>query len=307
VTNAAIITHGDVDGMVCAAQLIRREGTGNELHFSNARWVASKLRALGKRSAPPQKVYVADIAANADALSAVRQLADTGVSVYWIDHHPWPRGLPDRMSQVCEHLIYRNSLRRPAGTLLGQWLQDEEPYCGRVGRICYAFEKGTSWERNWFRLLSSYVGKCGTDVLERLAFDRDLTDDDLARIEGQVALEKQAEAVLAERPDTVTTTHGRTMAVYDTSNTPGVYLGRKVFEWHPVDYCLIRIRSRKWQIASNPRDSLALDALVGRHDLAGLAIRAGGRPSRLLAIESASDTIISDAHDRVIAWARDLL
>ena len=34
-----IITHGDVDGMVCAAQLIRREQSNCEQVFSNAKYV----------------------------------------------------------------------------------------------------------------------------------------------------------------------------------------------------------------------------------------------------------------------------
>ena len=69
--------------------------------------------------------------------------------------------------------------------LLGQWLGKEDPYCERIARICYAYEEGTEWERDWFRLLASQVGNAGVDVLERLAFDQPHTQEDRLRIHEQ--------------------------------------------------------------------------------------------------------------------------
>ena len=304
---AVVITHGDVDGMVCAAQLIRREKSDCEIQFSNARWVGSKLRSILRREELPKRVYVTDIPADGGAVETVEQLARKGVSVFWIDHHPWPAGALERMLVACEHVVYNEAMSTPAGILLGRWLADEDPYCDRVGLICYAYEKGTPWERNWFRLLASYVGRSGKAVLERLAYDQEFTEDDRARIQGQIHKEQLAEKLLSEEPRVATTRSGKAIAVYDLSDTPGVHLGAKVFRHHEVDYSLIRISPRKWQIACNPTFSLTLQALVGEHDLDGMRVRVAGRKDRLLSIEIDGAEVPPDAHERIIAWAQGLL
>ena len=301
------ITHGDVDGMVCAAQIIRREKSKCDIQFSNARCINSKLRSILKCKAHPTRVYVTDIAANEDAANVVEQLARNGVEVFWIDHHPWSDEVIDRINQICTVAIYNASLSTPAGVLLGRWLSQEDPYYDRVGNICYAYEKGTVWERNWFRLLSNCVGKADKTILERLAYNREFTEEDLDRIQNQIAIDKLSEEILAEEPHTEQTNSGKTLAVYDTTETPGVYLGHKVFDHHAVDYCLIRILHRKWQMASNPLSGLTLEAIAGMHDLGGAEIVAAGRPDRLMAIEVTGSQISSDAHERIMAWVKKML
>ena len=302
-----IITHGDVDGMVCAAQLIRRAKAKPEVLFSNGRWIASKLRAISRRERLPDEVYVTDIAAGAETVSAAGNLAERGVAIYWIDHHPWSGdGVLDQMVAVCERVIHNASLQTPAGVLLGQWLGAEDPYCDRIGRICYAGETGTPWERDWFRLLSTYVGECEQSILDRLAYDHDLTEDDLARIAAERAREDVAADILGRPPQVVATEGEATIAVYDTTDTPGVYLGHKVFRHHQVDYCLIRIGPGKWQVASRPGSGQTLQALTGTHDLHGLRIRVAGRPDRLLAIETESRGA-AGIHEHVVDWVRGLL
>ncbi len=63
-SKAIIITHGDVDGMVCAAQLIRREKSNCNLFFSNAKYIKSSLYRILQSSQKPVRVYVSDIPAN---------------------------------------------------------------------------------------------------------------------------------------------------------------------------------------------------------------------------------------------------
>jgi hypothetical protein len=53
--SALIITHGDVDGMVCAAQLIRRERGDCEVVFSNADRIARKLEAVPGSQEMPRR------------------------------------------------------------------------------------------------------------------------------------------------------------------------------------------------------------------------------------------------------------
>ncbi len=53
---SVIITHGDVDGMVCAAQLIRRENSDCDLYFSNARYIKSKLQEICRYREYPEKL-----------------------------------------------------------------------------------------------------------------------------------------------------------------------------------------------------------------------------------------------------------
>ncbi len=304
---AAIITHGDVDGMTCAAQLIRREQGKCKLVFSNANWIARHLRQLLNAGARPKRVYVTDIPASDSAATVIEALTEAGTEVYWIDHHPWPAGLVDRVRQCCVHVEYNKSLRTPAGVLLGRWLKLENPYCEQIGRICYASERGTEWERNWFRLLSSYIGKCERDVLDRLAFEGEFTSDDMARIAEQVRLERLAEEILAAEPRTVTTTGGKQLAVYDTSERPGIYLGGKVFQHHPVDYCLIRIAEKKWQLALRPGIEPDFESLLGQHDLDGLQVKVAGRPERLVSLTVGSADIPPNAHEQLVTWVTKAL
>ena len=211
------------------------------------------------------------------------------------------------MLEACEHVVYNEAMSTPAGILLGRWLADEDPYCDRVGRICYAHEKGTPWERNWFRLLASYVGRSGKAALERLAYDQEFTEDDRARIQHQIHKEALAEKLLSEEPRVATTRSGKAIAVYDLSDTPGVHLGAKVFRHHEVDYSLIRISRRKWQIACNPTSGLTLQPLAGEHDLDGMTVRVVGRKDRLLSVEIDGAEVPPDAHERIIAWAQGIL
>jgi hypothetical protein len=293
---AAILTHGDVDGMTCAAQLIRREQGNCQLVFSNAKWIARHLRQLLTAGNLPPRLYVTDIPASESAAAVIEALTEAGTEVYWTDHHPWPVGLVDQVRQCCVHVEYNESLSTPAGVLLGRWLKAEDPYCDQIGRICYASERGTEWERNW------YIGKSERDVLDRLAFEGEFTSDDMARIAEQVRLERLAEEILAAEPRTLATCGGKRLAVYDTSERPGIYLGGKVFRHHPVDYCLIRIAEKKWQLASNPSAESDFTALLGQHDLDGFEIRVAGRPERLMSLTAETAGIPPDAHELLIVW-----
>jgi oligoribonuclease NrnB/cAMP/cGMP phosphodiesterase (DHH superfamily) len=116
-----IITHGDVDGMVCAAQIIRREKTDWDVQFSNARYIKSKLRKILKLERLPKRIYITDIPANIKATELVEQLAKNGVEVFWIDHHPWPgTALAERLKQTCTCVVYNESMSTPAGVLVGR-------------------------------------------------------------------------------------------------------------------------------------------------------------------------------------------
>jgi hypothetical protein len=299
-----VVTHGDVDGMVAAAVMIRRERDATcDVQYSNATYVAGKLRQLLGRASPPDRLYVCDIPANPHAYAAASALRNAGVDIYWIDHHPWDSVTPSQMREVCREVVYQEGTRTPAGVLAGQWQGKADPYCEKIGRICYAYEHGTEWERNWFRLLASYVGKCPREVLDRLAWDRPLVEADRQRIAEQEAAEARSSAILSEKPRTEHAASGLAIAVYDTSNMPGVFLGRKVFDFHKIDLCLIRVRPAKWQIACRPGSERSLASLIGHCTLDGVELRAGGRERRLLSIEALSGFARkSDPHESVVRW-----
>ena len=302
---AMVVTHGDIDGMVAAAIVIRKEGSADcEVAYSNARYISKKLHQTLGRESPPRRLYVCDIPSNADAYTAVNALNEMGVEVRWIDHHPWDGVTPEQMKRVCKEVIYHEGTCTPAGVLAGEWQGTRDAHCSRIGRICYAYERGTEWERNWFRLLASYVGKCRKDVLERLAFDYPFTEDDRRRIAEQERTETAAEVMLAQPPRTVTTAKGRSMAVYETLSKPGVYLGRKVFDRHEVSFCLVQVLPRKWQIACRPGEGLSLASLIGEHTVQEVLLRVGGREKQLLAIEVLADPPATvDLHEAVVDWA----
>ena len=300
---AIIIAHGDVDGMVCAAQLIRKEKSNCELVFSNAKYIASSLKRILKAQDKPNRVYIADIPADSKAVENVEALVDDGVDVYWIDHHPWSGDdLMSRLGNVCKEVVYNEAVSTPAGVLMGSWLKEEDPYFDQVGQLCYAFDKGTDWERNWFRLLATHIGKSDREVLERLAYDRDFTEDDLGRIEQQERSEQMSEEILHKEPDNRETNNDKIIAVYDTSKLAGIYLGQKVFKHHDVDYCLIRISERKWQLASNPSKKYSMELLMGKQYFDSMSFSFAGRKAALLAIvlEGRDDNI--ESHECLIDW-----
>jgi len=301
---AIIFAHGDVDGMVCAAQLIRKEKSNCELFFSNAKYIASSLNHILKAQKKPTLIYIADIPADSKAVEKVEKLAESGVDVYWIDHHPWSgENLISRLNNVCKEVVYNESLSTPAGALLGRWLKEEDPYYDKIGQLCYAFDKGTEWERNWFRLLATYIGKSDRQVLERLAYNRNFIEDDLNRIEQQKQDEEKAEEILNKKPQTMETKSNKNMAIYDTSTSKGIYLGHKVFKHHDVDYCLIRISKTKWQLACNPSKKYSMKHLMGKQDIEDHTFSLAGRKNELLAIEKQSGkNLQTDLHGLLINW-----
>lgn len=302
-SKAIIITHGDVDGMVCAAQLIRREKSNCDLIFSNAKYIKSSLSRILRSSQKPSRVYVSDIPANLEVIKILSALSENGTEIFWIDHHPWQDGVKEGIENYCACIVYNESLQTPAGILMGRWLKDEDPYYDQIGRICYAYEKGTDWERNWFRLLSSYIGNSDRDVLERLAYNRDFTEGDLQRIEQKKEDEQKAEDILKNRPQVMETKSNKTMAVYDTSANKGIFLGHKVFEHHDVDYCLIRISKTKWQLACNPSKKYSMKHLMGEQNIKGHTFSLAGRKNELLAIENQqAKNSQAELHELLIKW-----
>jgi len=302
-SNAAIITHGDVDGMVCAAQLIRREKSQCDLSFSNAKYIKYSLSRILRLSQKPSRVYISDIPANSDITKIMSTLSENGAEIFWIDHHPWESGVKEQIEHYCEKVIYNHSLQTPAGILMGRWLKDEDTYYEQIGNICYAYEKGTEWERSWFRLLSSYIGNSKRDVLERLAYNQDFTEGDLKRIEKKKEDELKAEEILKNTPQTLGTKSNKSFAIYDTSKNKGIYLGHKVFEHHDVDYCLIRISNTKWQLACNPSKKYSMKHLMGQKNIEGHIFSIAGRESELLAIENLSTELFqANFHELLVNW-----
>jgi hypothetical protein len=305
--DAMIVTHGDVDGMVCAAQLIRHEGQGCGLVFSNARYVQHAIRRLTQLPRKPARLYVCDIPACMEVEVILSSLSVAGTQIFWIDHHPWPEGVKEAIQQYCRLVIHNESLSTPAGVLTAQWLKETDTYFEAIGRICYASAKGTEWERNWFKLLSSYVGNGHREVLERLAYNLVFTEDDLLRIRQKELDEQSASEILARPPQIVTAANGWRIAIYDTSDGRGIYLGRKVFNHHNVDYCLIRISGTKWQLASNPVRRHDMSRLIGTHSLDGSRILAGGRGRALLSLEVVTTDGVHIGADKIIGWVAERL
>ena len=83
------ITHGDIDGMVCGAQLIRREKSQCDVRFSNVKYINSILARVLQASHKPSRIYISDIPANAKVVKIISALKEHGTKVFWVDHHPW--------------------------------------------------------------------------------------------------------------------------------------------------------------------------------------------------------------------------
>lgn len=304
---AVCVTHGDVDGMTCAAQILRREEGNCEIVYSNARYLPATLKRVSLSEPRPDRLYITDLPASEASFRVAASIVSQGTEVLWVDHHDWPDGLLSRMSEVGVSAIYRCGLDTPAGVLLGTYLSCEDSYCEQIGRICYASAHGTTWEREWFMRLSSSVGDCTRDVLERLAGNLPFTVEDREAIDLSIQREAMADEVLARPPLIETTGQHRLMAVYDTSGSPRLYLGKKVFARHDLRLCLHRISSTKWQLATAPGERIDMTSLVSKaHDIDS-QLHIGGRSHELLAIEFRGGDMPDNMHERVVEFIKSTL
>ncbi|HEX2949644.1 MAG TPA: hypothetical protein VHV83_08765, partial [Armatimonadota bacterium] len=267
------ITHGDVDGMTCAAQIIRREQGKYRIVYSNALKLASTIIAHATTNTSLKRLYIADIPADEASVEQIISLADRGIAVCWVDHHPWPEGLYQRLERAGVQAIYRQGMQYPAGILLGNHLAASDPFAAQIGKICYASKHGSEWERKWFMRLSRCVGNSSDDILHRLAFDRAFTEDDLRAIEEFRTLEHRALEILQTDPEIRITASNYTLALYDTSQEQGVYLGSAVFDHQKVDCYLQRITQKKWQLAARPGSGPDLHSLQHQSSMGAMPVK----------------------------------
>jgi hypothetical protein len=307
--SAICITHGDVDGLTCAAQLLRREGGNCDVIFSNARYLSQSLARLTRQQPAPQRLYITDLPASEEAALLVMSLATQGTHVLWVDHHDWPETLVARLTQAGIQVIYHCSLQTPAGVLLGSHLAGEDAFCEQIGHICYASKQGTPWARNWFMRLASATGTCSREILERLAFDHPMTPEDEQAIDGFHQREAIANQLLAQPPRIETTHQQRLMAVYDTSDTPQIYLGKAVFARYPVQLCLHRITPQKWHLTVGPSHRIDMNHLKSHACTVAPHIQIGGRPHQLYSIDvrQSSDQWAESIHEDVVALVKEYL
>lgn len=90
-SEVAILTHGDLDGMVCGILLLRAISQEAFIRIANGEKLASKLRTLASLSQPPQDIFITDIpllpGANADVIGLVAAVKQHGCRVHVYDHH----------------------------------------------------------------------------------------------------------------------------------------------------------------------------------------------------------------------------
>ena len=125
--NTINITHGDVDGIVCAAQIVRLEQSYVYLIFSNSKYIHSALYRVCSNNTS-KRVYITDIPANLKTEKPLKRLFDKNTEIFWIDHHPWLNGVYERIVSLSTEVVYNEALNTPAGILLGRWLKKEDPY-----------------------------------------------------------------------------------------------------------------------------------------------------------------------------------
>ena len=113
--------------------------------------------------------------------------------------------------------------------------------------------------------------------------------------------------ILNRRPQIMKTKSNKTIAIYDTSKNQGIYLGHKVFDHHDVDYCLIHITEKKWQLASNPSRKQQMKHLMGKQNIEKNIFSIGGRENELLAIEINKNVDSNEPHKHILNWLCDKL
>lgn len=130
----AILTHGDLDGMVCGILLLRAVSQDASVRIINGEKLANELRALAGLPEPAQDVFITDIPLVSHADSVVMELAadlkQRGCRIHVYDHHRgWdaqPRDLfaafvVDVSKTTAAAIVWRELLR--GDTTSQRWLR----------------------------------------------------------------------------------------------------------------------------------------------------------------------------------------
>ena len=217
----AILTHGDLDGMVCGILLLQGISQDASLRITNGEKLAKELEVLAGQTEPPQNVYVTDVPlvshAGPSVMKLVADLGQRGCKTHVYDHHcGWEAAQPPDMFAT----LVVDVRKTTAAAILWRELLHGNESCQQWLRLLS--EKDRSSEegiRRDFGLLASLMQpmhwRHTEAVLRALASGGKLSPEleDLSRWYFDIHVPKEREIAL--QAEVLRTAHGRKLAWMD--------------------------------------------------------------------------------------------
>ena len=281
-----ILTHGDLDGMVCGILLLRAISQDATIRITNGEKLANGLGALVDLPEPPQDVFITDVPlvsrARAGVMDIVATLSERGCRIHVYDHHRgWEAGQPrgsfatfivDVHKTTAAAIVWRELLRGDKPSQ--RWLQ-------------MLSEKDTSKDVEIVRdfgLLAALMQPMHwghTDAaLRALASGTELSTDQASLSRWYFGVHVPKEREIASNAEILTTTHGRKLAWIDLRACREHFnVSRHAVEMHGADVVATVIRGALLLGGKSIDQGLDLTFLHGQHALGGETVTIAGHKS----------------------------
>ena len=283
-----IITHTDFDGFASGALLLRLLGVDSGLIFSSPKTLHLTLHQATSGMAQGDSVYIADLALEpkqeGTIMPILKNLLKRQVSVQWFDHHQWPAGLQERVSESVKHLLVDTSMRTAAEMIRGLLPQEDE-IASKIIRFLQraSFPQDKAWDQAWRLLLSEIVNRRDHDMSEKVlriwatggkldpAMDtlirqglkREATTDEIAAYghrKEQTAANRQFLVIDVRSKRLEMTPDGKLLYVL-TNQSPTIMVGAKACRQHHTDFCMIVWEDFRYSIYRGEDSSVTFEHL----------------------------------------------
>jgi len=283
-----VLTHGDLDGMVCAILVLRRSaGADADVRITNAEHLHHALGKLARETCLPKRLFVLDIplqmAHQAPVVGALRDLSQRGVAVHLYDHHHGWDEAPE-VTALCA--TYSVSTAKTTAAAL-------------VWRGLCRHDRGS---HVWLRLLSERSNSSDPSIVERfgllaalmqpqhyahteavlkaLAREDELSDEYRALAEWYYEAHAPRQEALASRAEVLTTRAGRRIGWLDLRGEEGYLLvASHVAEQLCVEL-VVTVTNRTVTLGGQSIDEgTDLTALHGEHTVDGVRLVVAGHKS----------------------------
>ncbi len=263
-----VIVHGDVDGVSCAAIILRMLKQA-EIIFTGPSRIH---KVLGGLRAEGCNIVIADISPNPgnieSVLASLRRLRGRGNRLLWIDHHVWHAEALDRVKELADAFIKPSP---SAARLVYELMARGDEVSRRIAEIADDADTGTySMELSRAYKVATRRRSSRKKLLEKLK-EGIFEDEEVQDWKSRAEEERQRSAELAKRVKIYSTRSGlRFGLIIARRGGSGSEAARIAMQEHGLDFVAV--------VRRNGRVSL-----YGRNpaiNLLGIAIKyqGGGHP-----------------------------
>jgi len=284
---SVILTHGDLDGMVCGILLLKSLPTAEaDIRITNGTHLHRELGRLAAEKASGPEVFISDIpllaSRRSEVLEGLRSLCSQGARVHLYDHHlGWERA--PEVGGLCE-MYCVDTAKTTAAALV--WRE----------RL-----RGDGESQQWLRLLSEKSGSADAAVREhfgvlaalmqpshyghtagalRALASGNTTADCRHLSQWYYDVHIPREQELARSAQVLTTASGRRLGWLDLRSETGFYMvAPLIIAEHGVDV-VATVTKREIVVGGFSIDQgVDLSSLHGEHEVGDVGIRVGGHKS----------------------------